>query len=76
MGTPHYMAPEVILGKGYRFSCDLWSLGILLYEFLWGQVPFAENVEDVYKIYEDVLKAKLVYPVWLSSGFPARKLLE
>ena len=34
LGTPQYMAPEVILGKGYRFSCDLFSLGVMLYEFL------------------------------------------
>ena len=34
IGTPHYMAPEVIRGKGYSFSVDLWSLGICLYEFL------------------------------------------
>ena len=34
LGTPAYMAPEVILGKGYRFSCDLFSLGVMLYEFL------------------------------------------
>lgn len=28
IGTPHYMAPEVILGEGYTFSIDYWSIGI------------------------------------------------
>jgi cGMP-dependent protein kinase len=27
IGTPHYMAPEVILGKGYDHYVDFWSLG-------------------------------------------------
>ncbi len=39
-GTPNYMAPEVIAGKGYTFTVDLWSLGIMLFEFLTGFVPY------------------------------------
>ena len=31
IGTPHYMAPEIISGKGYSFPVDLWSLGVVLY---------------------------------------------
>lgn len=33
IGTPHYMAPEMIMGKGYSYNVDLWSLGIMLYEY-------------------------------------------
>ena len=40
IGTPNYMAPEVIRGRGYQLSVDFWSLGICLYEFMCGQVPF------------------------------------
>ena len=40
IGTPHYMAPEVFEGKGYSFEADYWSLGILLYEFICGRLPF------------------------------------
>ncbi|XP_073397515.1 microtubule-associated serine/threonine-protein kinase 3-like [Dendrobates tinctorius] len=40
VGTPHYMAPEVILRKGYGRPVDWWSVGIILYEFLYGFVPF------------------------------------
>ncbi|CAH1153270.1 unnamed protein product [Phaedon cochleariae] len=39
-GTPEYIAPEVILRQGYGKPVDWWSMGIVLYEFLVGCVPF------------------------------------
>jgi microtubule-associated serine/threonine kinase len=39
-GTPEYIAPEVILRQGYGKTIDYWSMGIILYEFLVGCVPF------------------------------------
>lgn len=48
IGTPNYMAPEVLSGNGYSYSVDLWSLGILLFEFLSGYLPFGEHCEDPY----------------------------
>jgi cGMP-dependent protein kinase len=56
IGTPHYMAPEVLAGKGYSFSCDIWSLGVCLYELMCGFVPFGEDSEDPYEIYEQVIQ--------------------
>lgn len=40
IGTPHYMAPEIITSKGYCFYSTLYSLGVNLFEFLCGFVPF------------------------------------
>lgn len=51
IGTPHYIAPEIITGKGYSFPVDLWSLGVLTYELLCGKLPFGENEDDPFAIY-------------------------
>lgn len=54
IGTPHYMAPEIHEGKGYSESVDLWALGICIYEFVCGAVPFGADEEDPYEIYKAV----------------------
>ena len=43
VGTPHYMSSELVSGKGYTIASDLWSLGIMLYEFITCMLPFGEN---------------------------------
>jgi NIMA (never in mitosis gene a)-related kinase len=40
VGTPLYMSPEVLLGKGYGFPADTWSLGCVLYELCVLRSPF------------------------------------
>ncbi|XP_075731427.1 microtubule-associated serine/threonine-protein kinase 3 isoform X3 [Rhipicephalus microplus] len=48
-GTPEYIAPEVILRQGYGKPVDWWSMGIILYEFLVGCVPFfGETPEELF----------------------------
>lgn len=46
-GTNSYMAPEVIRGQGYSYSCDWWSLGVIMFECLYGYPPFVSNSRHV-----------------------------
>ncbi|CAD8100794.1 unnamed protein product [Paramecium sonneborni] len=76
VGTPHYMSPEILKGKSYSFSTDLWSLGICFYELMCGEVPFAGDEEDdPYIIEEAILNGKLEYPSILKD-FKAMKLMD
>lgn len=55
VGTPHYMAPEIILGKGYSFSSDFWAIGVTLYQLFYGNLPFGNDCRDVRDIYHEIL---------------------
>jgi serine/threonine protein kinase len=49
VGTPEYIAPEVLQGLNYDFSCDWWSFGVLAYQFLCNKMSYSEeNKNDLY----------------------------
>ena len=60
-GTPHYMAPEILLRGGYGFSCDYWSVGVIAYETYYGRYPFGENAKDPVEVYREIIKKNLVF---------------
>jgi len=43
VGSPIYMAPEILSGKPYNSKADIWSIGIIFYELLYGYCPFEER---------------------------------
>lgn len=52
IGSPYFIAPEVLLGNGYTMSCDYWSAAVCLYKLFYGKYPYGEdsiNALDVYK---------------------------
>ena len=61
------MAPEVFTGKGYSFEVDLWSLGIMMYEFLCGKLPFAEDIEDPMEFYNEMIGQDLTFPPFVND---------
>jgi calcium-dependent protein kinase len=49
LGTPYYIAPEV-LSKSYTSKCDIWSVGVITYILLCGQPPFnGDNDKEIMK---------------------------
>ena len=55
IGTPQYMAPEVIMGDYYSFEIDYWSIGVCLYELYCGNIPFGENANEPLEIYVAII---------------------
>lgn len=76
VGTPHYMAVEIIEGKGYGHLVDYWSLGVVIYELICGGLPFGDEEEEPYAIYEKILEHNLTFPQWVENNSAAQHLIE
>lgn len=64
-GTPEYIAPEIIMSRGYNKSVDWWTLGVLIYEMAAGIPPFTNN--DMTKIYTQISQGIFHIPSFFSK---------
>ncbi|KAG7193436.1 uncharacterized protein KQ657_000854 [Scheffersomyces spartinae] len=60
VGTEEYIAPEVIRGEGHTSSVDWWTLGIFIYEMLYGTTPFKGR--DRRRTFANILKNEVKFP--------------
>ncbi|KAL9324420.1 hypothetical protein ACSQ67_009277 [Phaseolus vulgaris] len=60
VGTPDYLAPEILLGTGHAYTADWWSVGVILFELLVGIPPF--NAEHPQNIFDNILNRKIPWP--------------
>ncbi|CAM9553372.1 unnamed protein product, partial [Heterosigma akashiwo] len=71
-GTPNYVAPEVLTGRGYDGQkADLWTCGVILYALLAGFLPFDESSQS--RLFKKITAADFSYPPWFSQE--VRRLL-
>eukprot|EP00871_Galdieria_phlegrea_P000804 jgi/Galph1/1724/GphlegSOOS_G420.1 len=65
-GTLDYLPPEMVEGREHDAKVDIWSLGVLLYEFLVGSPPF--EAQGHTETYRRITHVDIRYPEWLSPG--------
>ena len=60
VGTPIYMAPQIILGEPYTIKCDVWSLAVVFYKMLYNLYPW-ERTENIV-VLTSSMKQKIQFP--------------
>lgn len=60
VGTPYYQSPEVIGRDNHGFGLDTWSMGVLIFKMLTGNLPFPGTNKNL--VYADILDLKIRWP--------------
>lgn len=74
VGTHEYLAPEIIKGEGHGSAVDWWTLGIFLYELLYGKTPFKGSSDE--DTISNVSSQCLEFPAYPMVSFRARDLIR
>ena len=61
IGAPYFIAPEVLKGKDYSYSCDYWSVGVLIYYLFYGEYPFGNNITQPDTIYKEIINKSIEF---------------
>ncbi|KAI9022406.1 kinase-like domain-containing protein [Hyaloraphidium curvatum] len=61
VGTPFYLAPEIVDGKEYDPRVDVWSLGCIAYQLLYGRTPF-QDATDFHDLFLRIHRGEFTFP--------------
>ena len=64
VGTLDYISPEIVEGRSYDHTTDIWSLGVMIYELATGKAPFEAMSKQ--KTYRNISQVNYTFPTYLS----------
>jgi len=74
VGTPHYLAPEILTGVGHSYPVDYWALGVMVYEFCYGVPPF--DGQDLATIFQKITSCDIEWYDDVEISQPCKQLVE
>jgi len=73
VGTPHYLAPEILTGVGHSYPVDYWALGVMVYEFCYGVPPF--DGPDLATIFQKITSCDIEWYEDVEISAPCKSLI-
>jgi serine/threonine protein kinase len=62
VGTPAYMAPQILKEERYNYKCDIWSLGVIVYEMVVGKIPWQFTQNNLECFRKEILTRQVTIP--------------
>jgi serine/threonine-protein kinase ULK/ATG1 len=72
-GTPGYMCPQIVFEKDYTSKCDIWTMAIIYYELLFGNIP-GRGKDDNQRM-QDILRNGVLFPSGVRISEESRQFL-